>query len=91
MLADHAVIAGNADDGRALAHGAKPRMATLCTARRGEAVALCRDSTALPTFVIARLVRATQFSFSENKLGRPHKAGDDKSGVMVNFNNPNDA
>ena len=31
----------------------------------------------LTQFVIARLVRATQFSFRTEKLGRPHKAGDD--------------
>jgi hypothetical protein len=36
--------------------------------------------------VIARLVRATQFVFSKNKLGRPHKAGDDSVGSK-----PNDA
>jgi hypothetical protein len=33
----------------------------------------------IPSFVIARLVRAPHLSFAKWKLGRPHKAGDDKS------------
>jgi hypothetical protein len=31
----------------------------------------------LKLIVIARFMRATQFSSSENKLGRPDKPGDD--------------
>jgi hypothetical protein len=37
---------------------------------------LTENQIPLPFFVIARLVRATHF-FLEDKLGRPHKAGDD--------------